>query len=153
MRNTIRNGLLATVAAMVATTLGAALAMAAGVDFETPDGGEAIPLAGFATMTGVFSLVGVVLAVTLRRYFRWTAVALTALSLVPPVLTGANAATVATLCGLHLIAAAIMIPTLVRSLRQPARTSSRAGAVARKLTTASSNPAPARATPSQAEER
>jgi hypothetical protein len=117
-------GLLATLAAMVATTLTAALALAAGVDFEIPDGGEAIPLPGFAVVTGFFSVVGVVIAVALRRWsarparrFVWTAVALTAMSAVPPVVSGADSATVAALLGLHLVAAAVMTPALARGLR------------------------------------
>jgi hypothetical protein len=44
-------------------------------------------------------------------------VTLTGLSLVPPFLAGADAATVTTLLGLHLVAAAVMIPALARSLR------------------------------------
>ncbi|MEU8179683.1 DUF6069 family protein [Micromonospora sp. NPDC049044] len=117
-------GLVATLAAMVTTTLAAALAQALGVDFEIPDGGETIPLGGFAVVTGFFSLVGVVIAAALLRWsarpaqrFLWTAVALTAISLVPPLLAGANATTAATLVGLHLVPAAVMIPTLTRSLR------------------------------------
>ena len=50
-------GFIATLAAMVATTLAAALAHALGVDFEVPDGGETIPLSGFAVVTGFFSVV------------------------------------------------------------------------------------------------
>ena len=117
-------GLLGTLAAMVATTLAAALARAAGVDFEVPDGGETIPVSGIAVVTGVFSVVGVVLAVALLRWstrpaqrFVWTAVSLTAISLVPPFLAEANTATTTALLGLHLIAATVMIPTLTRSLR------------------------------------
>lgn len=117
-------GLIATLAAMVSTTLAAALARAAGVDFEIPDGGETIPLSGVAVVTGFFSVVGVVIAVALLRWsarpadrFVWTAVALTALSLVPALVSGANAATIAALLGLHLVAAAVMIPVLARSLR------------------------------------
>ncbi len=82
-------GCVATLAAMAATTLAAALARAVGVEFEVPDGGEAIPLSGFTVMTGLFSVVGVVLAAALRRWsarpaerFVRTAVALTAISLV-----------------------------------------------------------------------
>lgn len=117
-------GLIATLAAMVTTTLAAALARAAGVDFEIPDGGETIPVSGIAVVTGFFSVVGVVIAVALLRWsarpadrFVWTAVALTALSLVPPLISGANSATITALLGLHLVAAAVMIPALARSLR------------------------------------
>ncbi|WP_433303407.1 DUF6069 family protein [Actinoplanes sp. CA-030573] len=117
-------GLAATLAAIAATTLAAALARAAGADFELPDGGETIPLPGFAAMTGVFAIVGVVIAAALLRWsarparrFVQTAVPLTAVSLVAPFLSGGNAATVAALLGLHLVAAAVMIPALARSLR------------------------------------
>jgi hypothetical protein len=116
-------GLLATLAAMVLTTAAAALAGAAGADFEIPDGGETIPLPGFAVVTGFFSLVGVAVAAALLRWsprpairFRWTAVTLTVLSFVPSVLSGANATTVLALIALHLVAAAVMIPALTRSL-------------------------------------
>lgn len=46
-----------------------------------------------------------------------TAVSLTAISLVPPLLSGANTATTTALLGLHLVPATVMIPTLARSLR------------------------------------
>lgn len=117
-------GLLATIAAMVAVVGSAALAKAVGVEFEIPDGGEVIPLGGFATVTGFFCLLGVVLAVALARWSprpsRWfvrTTVVLTAVSLVPPFLAGAEAATAATLVALHLLAAAVVIPVLARRLR------------------------------------
>jgi Family of unknown function (DUF6069) len=108
-----------------APTLAAALAQAVGVDFEVPDGGETIPLSGFAVVTGFFSVVGIVMAAALRRWsarpaerFVRTAVSLTAISLVPPLLSGANPATTTTaLLGLHLVATTVMIPTLARSLR------------------------------------
>jgi hypothetical protein len=116
-------GLLATLAATAATTIAAALAKAAGVDFQLPDGGASIPLPGFAVVTGGFSLVGVVMAAALllwsarpARRFVWAAVSLTAISLVPPFLVGANAATAAALVALHLVAAAVMIPALARTL-------------------------------------
>jgi len=124
LRGLAVTGFIATLAAMVATTLAAALAQAAGVDFEVPDGGETIPLSGFAVVTGFFSVVGIVIAVALLRWsarpaerFVWTAVSLTAISLVPPLLSGANTATTTALLGLHLVAATVMIPTLARSLR------------------------------------
>jgi hypothetical protein len=121
-------GIVATLAAMVATTLAAALARAAGVDFEIPEGGETIPLPGFAAVTGVFSVVGTVIAAALRRWsarpaerFVWTAVSLTAISLVPSLVSGAGAATITALIGLHLVAATVMIPTLARSLSRRSR--------------------------------
>ena len=124
LRGLVGTGVLATVAAMLATTLAAALAQAAGVDFELPDGGEAIPLSGFAVVTGFFSVVGVVLAAALRRWssrpaerFVQTTVTLTAMSLIPPLLSEAATATTIALIGLHLVAAAVVIPTLARSLR------------------------------------
>lgn len=117
-------GLVATLAAMAATTVAAALARAAGVDFEVSGGGEQIPLSGFAVVTGSLSVVGVVIAAGLRRWsarpaerFVWTAVTLTAISLVPPLLSDADRGTITALLGLHLVAAAVMIPALARSLR------------------------------------
>lgn len=124
LRGLAGTGLIATLAAMVATTLAAALAQAVGVDFEVPDGGETIPLSGFAVVTCFFSVVGMVIAVALLRWsarpaerFVWTAVSLTAISFVPPLLSGANTATTTALLGLHLVPATVMIPTLARSLR------------------------------------
>jgi hypothetical protein len=126
VRGVAVTGFFATLAAMVATTLAAALAQAVGVDFEVPDGGETIPLAGFAVVTGFFSVVGIVIAAALLRWsahpaerFVWTAVSLLAISLIPPLLSGADTATTTSLIGLHLVAATVMIPTLARSLRTP----------------------------------
>ncbi|MEV7225973.1 DUF6069 family protein [Polymorphospora sp. NPDC051019] len=117
-------GFIAALVATVATTLAAALARAVGVDFAVSGSGETIPLAGFAVVTGFFSVVGIAIAVALLRWsahpaqrFVWTAVSLTAISMVPPLLAGANTATTAALLGLHLVPAAVMIPTLARSLR------------------------------------
>ena len=97
VRGLVGKGLLAAVATAAATTLVAALAKAAGVEFEIPDGGETIPLSGIAFVTGVFSVVGVVIAAALLRWSaqrakRWVqiAVTLTAISLVPPWLVGAG---------------------------------------------------------------
>lgn len=115
-RGVVVTGLLGAVAAVAAVTVVAALAG----PFEIPSGGEVIPLPGFAVVTGFFSLVGVVLAVVLRRrpvWFLRITVALTVISLVPPFLVGADAGTALTLVALHLVAAAIMIPVLVRTLR------------------------------------
>ncbi|SNT62540.1 hypothetical protein SAMN05421812_114111 [Asanoa hainanensis] len=120
----IRVGVVAALGAVLAVTLAAALARAVGVDFEIPDGGETIPLAGFAVVTGFCSLVGVVLAVALLRWsarpterFLWTAVSLTAISLVPPFVAGGSGATTIALLVLHLVAAAVVVPALARGLR------------------------------------
>ena len=124
MRRLALTGLLAALAAAVVTTLAAALARAAGVDFEIPDGDESIPLSGFSFVTGMFSVVGIVIALAFLRWsarpaerFVWTAVSLTVASLGPPLLSGGNAGTVAALLGLHLVAAAVVIPSLARGLR------------------------------------
>ena len=124
LRGLAGTGLIATLAAMVVTTLAAALARAAGVDFKISDDGETIPLGGFAVLTGFFSVVGIVIAVALLRWsarpaerFVWTTVVLTGMSLVPPFLVGANTVTATALVALHLIPAAVVIPTLARSLR------------------------------------
>jgi hypothetical protein len=116
-------GVLAMLVAMAATTLAATLARAGGVSLHLPGAAEPIPVAGVGVMTGIFSLVGIVIALAVRRWAvrpaeRWVqvAVALTTLSLVPPLLTGAGPATTVTLMALHLIAAAVMIPALARSL-------------------------------------
>lgn len=117
-------GLLGAVGAMASTAAGAALARAAGVDFEVPDGGESIPVSGVAFVTGVFSVVGVVIAAAVLQWsprpaatFVRTAVVLTALSLVPPFAVGASPRTSLALVVLHLLAAAVMVPTLARGLR------------------------------------
>lgn len=116
-------GLVATAVAMVLTTLAAALARAAGVDLVVAEGEESVPLAGFAVVTGVFSVVGVVLALALRRWsvrpaerFVPTTVTLTALSLVAPFLSAADGATTVVLVVLHLLAAGVMIPALAHGL-------------------------------------
>jgi Family of unknown function (DUF6069) len=116
-------GVVATLIAMAATAVTAALARLVGVDFELGDAGEAVPVSGVAVLTGFFCVVGAVLAVALRRWsarpataFVRVAVALTALSLVPPFFSGGDATTVAALVLLHLVAAAVMVPALARGL-------------------------------------
>jgi hypothetical protein len=117
-----RTGLLATLAAAAATGLGAALAGAADVSLEVEGG--TLPATGIAFVTAALSLVGVALAAALRRggsrpdaSFVRLAVGLTVLSLVPPVAWADDAATTITLVVLHLVAAAIVIPAVARSLR------------------------------------
>ncbi len=124
VRGLVGTGLLAAVVAALASTLLSALARPMGVDFEIPDGGEVIPLSGVTVVTATFSVVGVLLAVALLRWsahpatrFLQTTVVLTTMSLVPPFISGANAATVTALVAMHLVAAAVVIPTLTRGLR------------------------------------
>lgn len=114
-RTTVVAGL---VAAAVTTGVAAAV-HAAGVSFEVD--GEMIPLAGFAQMTFLGAVIGgVVLALlnrrrrSARRRFLQTAVALTALSCVPSVTWPDDAATKLALVALHVLAAAIVVPALVR---------------------------------------
>ena len=114
-------GSVATVAAAVATSLVAATGSAVGV---SPDvSGAPIPVSGFAVLTVVFSLVGLVIASALRRFARrprtaWvrTSVALTVLSLVPDVLVDATTPAKVLLMLAHVVAAAIVIPTVARRL-------------------------------------
>jgi len=124
LRGLAATGFTATLVAMVATTLAAALAQAVGVDFAVQNGEETIPLSGIAVVTGFFSVVGIVIAAALLRWsarpaerFVQTAVTLTAISLVPPLLSGADTAATTALLGLHLVAAMVMIPTLAKSIR------------------------------------
>jgi hypothetical protein len=116
-----RTGLFACVTAAVATTSVAAVARGAGVPLEID--GEPIPLLGFTQLTLLFSAIGVLLAVALRR---WTAspkriflrvtLVLTALSIVPDLLVSATVATRLTLITCHLLAAAIVIPLVAGRL-------------------------------------
>jgi peptidoglycan/LPS O-acetylase OafA/YrhL len=114
-RTTIVAGL---VAATITTALAAAV-HAVGVSFEV--GGEMIPLAGFAQMTFLGAVIGGALLAVLnrssrsaRRRFLQTAVALTALSCVPSLTWPDDAATKLALVALHVLAAAIVVPALVR---------------------------------------
>lgn len=117
-----KHGVAAAVVASVATTVLAAIASAAGVSFADSTGAS-IPIAGFAQLTLVFSLVGVGIAAIMARKARRpratfvrTAVALTALSFVPDLTFGFDAGSAATLITLHTVAAAIVVPTLAGRL-------------------------------------
>ena len=117
-----KHGVAAAVVAAVATTAVAAVASAAGVSFADQTG-SSIPIAGFAQLTLVFSLLGVGLAAIFARRARRprstfvrTTVALTALSVVPDATFGFDVASAVTLMALHFLAAAIVIPTLARRL-------------------------------------
>lgn len=117
-----RPAALAAVGAAATTTAVAAVTHAAGVSLAIE--GEKIPLMGFAQLTLMFSLIGIVLAAALRKWagrprmaFVRTTVALTVLSLVPDLLVSAAAETRVTLMVTHLAAAAIVIPVVAKRLR------------------------------------
>ena len=114
-------GAVAGALAAIATTAVAVAARAG--DIHVAVGGEAIPLAGFAQLTLFFTLIGVVIAKVLsrrasrpRRTFTVATVTLTLVSFVPDLLAEATVATKMTLMLTHLVAAAIVIPTLAARL-------------------------------------
>ena len=118
----LRGGAAATVLAAVATAAVAAAGQAVGISLDVS--GAPIPTAGFATLTVMFSVLGLLIALGLRRFARqprttWirTTVALTVLSLVPDVLADAATTTKVLLMATHLVAAAIVIPAVARRLR------------------------------------
>ena len=118
----LRVGAGATVLAAVATAAVAAAGPVVGISVDIS--GAPIPVSGFATLTVIFSVIGLLIAVGLRRFARrpramWirTTVALTVLSLVPDVLVDAAATTKVLLMVTHLVAAAIVIPAVARRLR------------------------------------
>jgi hypothetical protein len=125
-RSLWRHGAAVSAAAAAAVLAGAALAESLGVTF-TDRTGSAIPLAGFAPVTLILSMLGVVLAGVLarrasrpRRAFARTTVILLALSLAPVWTTGFGTASALSLTGLHLTAGAIVI-TVLRALLPTAR--------------------------------
>lgn len=116
-----RAGLVAGVAASIATMIVAALADAAGVPLEIS--GETIPLVGFANVTMIGAVIGTALAAVFARQarrprtiFLRTTVALTVLSLVPDVIADADLATRFVLGLTHVVAAAIIVPVVARRL-------------------------------------
>ncbi|GIJ46276.1 hypothetical protein Val02_31620 [Virgisporangium aliadipatigenens] len=116
-------GVAAAAVASVATMAVAAAGHAAGVSLDV--GGAPIPVSGFGVLTSVFSLVGLVLAVVLRRTagdprraFVRTTVALTVLSLVPDVIVDATPDTKGLLMLTHVVAAAVVIPAVARRLHR-----------------------------------
>ncbi len=117
----VLGGLAATAAAAIATSLVAAAGNAAAISLDVA--GAPISVPGFASLTAIFSMIGLVLALVLARTARSprtafvrTTVVLTALSLVPDVLVDATTATKLLLMVTHLVAAAIVIPVIARRL-------------------------------------
>ena len=112
----VRTGALAGAIAAVCTTVVAAVASAADVSLEI--NAEAIPIPAFAWWTLVGAAVGILLARLLgerRRFVVVTTVAV-GLSLIPAIAAPDDTATKAVLVGCHLLAAAIIIPTVSRRL-------------------------------------
>jgi hypothetical protein len=116
-------GLAATVVATAATMTVAAVGHAAGISLDMA--GEPIPVAGFGTLTALFSLIGLALAAGLARWakapqrtFVRTTIVLTVLSFVPDLLSDTAPATKALLMSTHVVAAAIVIPAIARRLRK-----------------------------------
>jgi Family of unknown function (DUF6069) len=115
-RRLVRIGALAGAIAAVSTMGVAAIARAAGVSLDID--GTAIPIAAFAWWTLVGAALGVVLARFLRERRRFVVIATVAvgLSLVPAIAAPDDTATKAVLVGTHLLAAAVIIPTLSQRL-------------------------------------
>jgi peptidoglycan/LPS O-acetylase OafA/YrhL len=114
-----RTTVVAGLGAAAGTTAVATALHAAGVSFEVD--GETIPVAGLAQMTFLGAVIGGPLLAVLNRrrrsphrLFLQTAVALTALSCVPSVTWPDDVATKLALVALHVLAAAVVVPALVR---------------------------------------
>jgi len=112
-----RRGAVAGLSASVATFAVAAGARGVGVPISVS--GKSIPLVGFAQVTLVASIIGIVVAVALARradrprsVFLNTTIGLTLLSFVPDVIADAHTSTKLTLALTHVVAAVIVIPAL-----------------------------------------
>jgi hypothetical protein len=127
-RSVVPHGVVASAGATAATTAAAAVASALGVSFVDRTGAT-IPILGFTELTLLFSLIGVGLAAVLTRRakrprstFVRTTGTLVVLSFVPDLVSGFDVATTVALILIHLLAAAIVVPTLAIRLapvRQP----------------------------------
>jgi hypothetical protein len=115
-RSLVRSGALAGGIAAVCTTIVAAIASAADVSLEVD--GRAIPIPAFAWWTLVGAALGIALARVLRepRRFLVVTAVVVGLSLIPAIAAPDDTATKAVLVGCHLLAAAIILPTLSRRL-------------------------------------
>ncbi|WP_188043290.1 DUF6069 family protein [Changpingibacter yushuensis] len=109
-------GVLAAIAATIATTGAATIAQAAGVSLEV--GTERIPLSAFAMWIIVGGVAGILLAWLLRRSRRFIVVTIvgTALFSGPPIARADAVPTKTFLVIAHLLAAAIIVPTLSHQL-------------------------------------
>ena len=114
-------GLAGAALAAAATSTVAAVGSAAGISLEVA--GSPIPVSGFAVLTAVFSIVGLVLAAALarwahspRRAFLRSTLVLTALSFVPDLTADAAWSTRCLLMLPPVVAASIVIPLVARRL-------------------------------------
>jgi hypothetical protein len=114
-------GLLSGLVAAAATTAVAATAHAAGISLAIS--GERIPLFGFAQLTAIGALLGLAIGAIFARRARCprhtfivTTVALTVATLVPDVIVDATTGTKLVLMLTHVVAAAIVIPSIARRL-------------------------------------
>jgi len=112
-----RAALVAGLAAAATNAVVAGVAGAAGVSFELS--GEKIPFYAFPQATLMATVAGFVLAWAFSRRARHprhtfvvTAVALTAVSMVPPAIVDTDVATKLVLALTHLVAAVILIPAV-----------------------------------------
>ena len=115
-RRLVQTGALAGGIAVVCTTVVAAVASAADVSLEI--NAKDIPIPAFAWWTIIGAALGVVLARLLRERRRFVVVTTVAvgLSLIPAIAAPDDTATKAVLVGAHLLAAAIIVPTLSHRL-------------------------------------
>lgn len=117
----VRAGLVGGLVAAVVNTALVAAVHGAGVSLDIA--GESIPLLGFPQLTFVGALLGIGIAAVLRRRatrtqrtFLVTTVVLTALSLIPDITADAGVGTRVLLMATHVVAAAIIVPTIARRL-------------------------------------
>jgi bacteriorhodopsin len=126
-KNLLRTGGIAIVAAGVLNTIIGLIADAAGVGMEVKGFGsdvrEAIPVFAYFVSTVFGGAIGIVLALIMRRagaakkiFYIVTGV-LTLLSLISPLTADATSGTKVILEIMHVLAAAIIIPALAKSLR------------------------------------
>lgn len=116
IRRLAQTGALAGAIATVSTTVVAAIASAADVSLEV--NAAAIPIPAFAWWTIIGATLGIVSARLLReprRFVAVTAIA-TGLSLIPAIAAPDDTATKVVLVGAHLLAAAIVVPSLSHRL-------------------------------------
>lgn len=122
----LATGALAGLLGGVAALLVALVASALGVPLEVDQPGLGVtttPLPAFVIATVIQALVGAVLAIAIQRWtsqpartFAITAAVLVVLSFGQPLALAQDTATAVTLITTHIVAAAVVVPALVRQL-------------------------------------